>query len=120
MNALADFNAILVLTDGLELGRVWIEQTSNKRGDAALIVVSSAQAGPMLLPYAASGQISGLVAGLNGAAGTEMANGGLPGYVREYWDAYSLGMYLAAILIALGGGWYALSLLRARGAGQGT
>ncbi len=120
VNALADFNAILVLTDGLESGRVWIEQTSNKRGDAALIVVSSAQAGPMLLPYAASGQISGLVAGLNGAAGTEMANGGLPGYVRKYWDAYSLGMYLAAILIALGGGWYAVSRLRARGMGQGT
>ena len=54
----------------------------------------------MLLPYAASGQVAGLVAGLSGAAGAELANGGLPGFVRRYWDAYSLGMFLAAFLMS--------------------
>jgi hypothetical protein len=116
---LSDFAAILVLSDSLESSRVWIEQTAADRGQAPMVVVSSAQAGPMLLPYAESGQVAGLVAGLNGAAGTEMANGGLPGFVRRYWDAYSLGMQLAAFMIILGGAWYAWTEMRARRAPVG-
>ena len=68
----------------------------------------------MLVPYAASGQIAGLVAGLNGAVGAELANGGLPGFARRYWDAYSIGLYIAALLIVLGGGWQAWIKLRSR------
>ena len=116
---LSDFAAVLVLSDSLESSRVWIEQTAADRGQVPLVVVSSAQAGPMLLPYAESGQVAGLVAGLNGAAGTEMANGGLPGYVRRYWDAYSLGMLMAAFMIVLGGAWYAWTEIRARRAPVG-
>ena len=71
-----------------------------------LVMVASAQAGPMLLPYFDSGQADGLIAGLNGAAGAEIANNGLPGLVRRYWDAYSLGLYLAALLITLGSTWH--------------
>ena len=59
----------------------------------------------MLLPYFDSGQINGLVAGVNGAVGAEQANGGLPGYVRRYWDTYSTGLYVAALLIVAGGLW---------------
>ncbi len=70
-----------------------------------MIMISSAQAGPMLLPYVDSGQVVGLVSGLNGAAGAEQANGGLPGYVRHYWDAYSIGLLIAVVLIVLGGLW---------------
>jgi hypothetical protein len=110
---LSDFAAILVLSDSLESGRVWIEQTASDRGQLPMVVVSSAQAGPMLLPYASSGQVAGLVAGLGGAAGAELANGGLPGFVRTYWDAYSLGMYVAAFLIIVGGAWYAWTGFRA-------
>jgi hypothetical protein len=113
INRLSDFAAVIVITDTLETGRVWIEQTAGQRGDTPMVVVSSAQAGPMLLPYAASGQVAGLVAGLNGAAGAELANGGLPGFVRRYWDAYSLGLYLAALLIVLGAGWQAWAKIRA-------
>jgi hypothetical protein len=102
---LSDFATIIVLTDGLESGRVWIEQTASARGSSPLIVVSSAQASPMLLPYADSGQVSGLIGGLQGASGAEQANNGLPGLVRRYWDAYSLGTCLAAVLIVLGGAW---------------
>lgn len=102
---LSDFAAILVLTDGLESGRVWIEQTALARAQTPMIMVSSAQAGPMLLPYVDSGQISGLVAGMYGAVGAELANGGLPGFIRRYWDAYDLGLYVAVIAIAVGGLW---------------
>jgi hypothetical protein len=103
---LADFAAIVVITDSLEGGRVWIEQTGTARGSSLMIVVSSAQASPALIPYFESGQVAGLVAGLNGAAGVELANGGLPGLVRGYWDAYSLGLYMAALLLMLGAIWH--------------
>ncbi len=102
---LSDFAAIIVLTDSVEAGRVWIEQTALARGNASLILVSSAQAGPMFLPYADSGQVKGLIAGLNGAAGAEQANNGQPGFVRRYWDAYSLGLLLAVAIMLIGGLW---------------
>jgi hypothetical protein len=101
----SDFAAIIVLTDNADAGRTWIEQTASSRGASSMVIVSSAQAGPMLLPYVDSGQVNGLVSGMNGAAGAEQANGGLPGYVRRYWDAYSLGLYLAVMLIVAGGLW---------------
>lgn len=103
--SLAGFAGIIVITDSAESGRVWIEQTAGLRGSAPLILVSSAQAGPMLLPYVDSGQVNGLVSGLYGAVGPEATNGGRPGFVRRYWDGYNIGLYLAAFLIALGGFW---------------
>jgi hypothetical protein len=111
---LQDFSAIVVLTDSLESGSVWIEQTTARRGAVPLLIVASAQAGPMLLPYFDSGQIQGLVVGMNGAVATELANGGRPGLVRRYWDAYNLGLYAAAMLIALGATWQGVSRLRRR------
>ncbi len=59
----------------------------------------------MLLPYVDSGQLTGLISGVYGAVGAEQANSGLPGLVRRYWDAYNLGLYIAAALILLGGLW---------------
>jgi hypothetical protein len=119
---LSDFTAIIILTDQVESGRVWIEQSALTRGNALLILVSSAQAGPMFLPYVDSGQVSGMVAGLNGAVGAEQANGGHPfieetqpyGRVRYYWDAYSLGLLVTATIIVLGGMWNFAIGLRAR------
>ncbi len=115
----SDFASVIVLTDSVESGRVWIEQTASARGKTPLILISSAQAGPMFLPYADSGQINGLISGLYGAAGAEQANGGLPsitaaqkangvpqiGFVRRYWDAYSFGLLLVTALMFLGGLW---------------
>jgi hypothetical protein len=57
------------------------------------------------VPYVDSGQVKGMIAGLNGAAGAEQANGGLPGFVRRYWDAYSLGLLLVVVVMFLGGLW---------------
>ena len=114
---LSDFASIIVLTDSVEAGRVWIEQTATARGNTSLIMVASAQAGPMFLPYVESGQVNGLIAGLYGAAGAELVNGGLPsitaaqkkegvpqiGFIRRYWDAYSLGLLLVVVVIFIGG-----------------
>jgi hypothetical protein len=69
----------------------------------------------MIQPYYASQQINGLVSGLFGGALAEQSAGG-PGVARAYWDAYSIGMLLAMVLI-LGGGLLNLALgLRDRAA----
>ena len=110
---LSDFAAVIVLTDSAEAGRVWIEQATDYRGNAKFVVISSAQAGPMLMPYFQSNQINGLVSGLNSATKIEQANG-QPGLVRRYWDAYSLGLLLAVAFMILGGLWNFILGLQAR------
>ena len=109
----SDFAAVILLTDSAEAGRVWIEQAGPLRGNASLVIVSSSQAGPILMPYVASGQVNGLVNGLNDASKVEQANG-QPGLARLYWDAYSVGLLLAAAMIILGGLWNLVPGLRAR------
>jgi hypothetical protein len=116
--SLSDFSAIIVLTDSLESGGAWIEQTTGFRGVTPLLVVASAQAGPMLLPYFDSGQVQGLVVGINGAVGTEIATGAGPGLVRRYWDAYNLGLYLAVLLLIAGAMWQIGAGIRRRQVGS--
>jgi len=110
----SDFASIVLLTDSAETGRVWIEQAGPMRGNSSLVVISSSQAGPMLMPYFASGQINGLVNGLNDASKVEQANG-QAGLADRYWDAYSVGLLLAAGLILLGGLWNIVSGIRMLG-----
>ena len=110
----SDFASVILLTDSAETGRVWIEQAGPMHGNSSLVVISSSQAGPMLMPYFASGQIDGLVNGLNDASKVEQANG-QAGLASRYWDAYSVGLLLAAGLILLGGLWNIVSGIRTRG-----
>ena len=103
INSLSQFAALIVVTDSAPSARSWIEQTSFTRGAVPVMVISSAQAAPMIQPYYESGQIAGLVAGLYGGAVVEN-NSGIPGgSARRYWDAYSIGMLSAMILILAGG-----------------
>jgi hypothetical protein len=115
VSRLSDFAALVIVTDSAESARAWIEQTDGARGASPLMVIASAQAGPLVMPYYDSGQVAGLVSGLNGGALAEQANGGRPGLVRRYWDAYSLGLLLAAVLISLGGLWNLMLGLQMRG-----
>ncbi|MCP4141412.1 MAG: hypothetical protein GY755_14205 [Chloroflexi bacterium] len=106
----SDFSVIIILTDDVEKGRNWIEQSSLALNDSdtPLLLAVSAQAEPMLYPYYASGQVDGLLSGLSGGATYERlkeANGlaqEQDGFAREYWDSYSVGLFLAEILIAVG------------------
>jgi hypothetical protein len=116
---LSDFAAMILLTDDIETARIWIEQTEGVRGEAHLLVVSSAQSGPMLLPYVQSGQIDGMVTGLDGSAPVEQVNSGRPGVVRRYWDAYGFGLLTAVLLITIGSLWSLASGWRARRKEQG-
>jgi hypothetical protein len=116
---LSDFAAIFLLTDDVETARAWIEQTENDRGEARLLVVSSAQSGPMLMPYVRSGQVDGMVTGLDNSAPIEQANSGRPGTARRYWDAYGFGLLTAVVMIAVGSLWSLVSGWRAYRREQG-
>ncbi|GAB4504639.1 MAG: hypothetical protein Fur0043_16330 [Anaerolineales bacterium] len=102
---LSQFAAVILLTDDADSARLWIEQTQNKMGPGSLLVISSAQAGPMLQPYVQSGQIDGLVVGLGSSAPIEQINSGRPGLARRYWDAYGMGLLTAVLAISVGSLW---------------
>ena len=118
IDSLSQFAALIVITDSADSARAWIEQTSSSRGTIPVVVISSAQSAPMIRPYYDSQQISGLVSGLYGSAVFEQNISGGSGISRNYWDAYSVGMLLAMVLI-LGGGLFNLALgLRDRAASR--
>jgi hypothetical protein len=121
VRALNQFALVILVTDDAEAARSWVEQTQDARGIVPIIVVSSAQAAPMIQPYYESRQVVGMVNGLYGGAIIERQyNNGRPGLARSYWDAYSIGMFIAMIF-TLGGGFVNLALgLRDRAAaGEG-
>jgi hypothetical protein len=113
---LSDYAAIILFTDQSETARAWIEQTALQRADRPLVVISSAQAAPMILPYAQSGQIAGLASGLHGGALFTSSAADSP--ARDYWDAYQFAALFAAAMMALGGLWNFIAGLRARRLGM--
>lgn len=119
VSRLSNFAAIILLTDDVETARIWIEQTENNRGEARLLVVSSAQSGPMIRPYVRSGQVDGMVTGLEGSAPIEQSNSGRPGMARRYWDAYGFGLLAAVVMIVLGALWSLASSFQALRKEQG-
>ncbi len=102
----SDFSAVVILTNDVEKGRNWIEQKTVYAGSSdedmsPFLMAISAQAEPIIYPYYFSGQVDGLISGLSGSALYEHVLGE-EGLGRRYWDAYSVGLLLAEILIAVG------------------
>lgn len=121
IDSFSRFAAVVVITDSADDARAWLEQIAAGRFTTPVIVVSSAQSAPMLRPYYASGQITGLIGGLPDAAAFEQKNAlqkndPNPGTIRGYWDAYSIGAWLAVIAIIIGGAWSAIAGMRERNA----
>jgi len=117
IHVLSDFSAIIVLTDNADSGRVWIEQTVSTIGNTPLLMVISAQAEPMILPYYDAGQIKGLVTGLAGGEAygqTFVRPEAQNGLAESYWNSFSAGTLVAEILIILGALWGVISGWRAR------
>src|SRR5574340_1102908 len=102
VRSIKDFDAVLLLTDNSESARAWIEQIQTSAKDTPFLVVSSAQVIPVLQPYVQSGQISGLLGGLSGAASYQQLAQDSSGGLSAYWDAYQVGMLLTAIFMILG------------------
>ena len=117
-NSDAPFAAMILITDNADAARTWVEQTQDVTGAPPIIIVSSAQAAPMIEPYYDSGQVLGIVPGLYGGAVFEQFNQELPGAAKNYWDAYSLGMLLAMSLVLGGAAWSLVLGLRERAAAR--
>ena len=120
ISTFANFEAVILMTDNADSGRLWIEQleaVKQTRLEIAfkpLIVVSSAQAGPMLEPYVSSKQVDVLVSGLADAAKFELINQSRPGIARRYWDSFGIGLMLAVLAIILGSVWNVFAGIRER------
>jgi hypothetical protein len=111
--SLNDFSALIVVTDNPDIGRIWVEQAGPVLRDRPLLMVISAQAEPMLIPYYDSGQVSGLLTGFSGGVSYEVQREYL-GQARSYWDSYSFGLIAMQSLILVGGVWSLVVGIRAR------
>ncbi len=113
---LSDYALIVVLTDDADTGRIWVEQltAAGLHGEIPLVMVVSAQAEPMMRPYYDSRQMDGLVSGLAGARFYEQRVSLPVETTAPYWSAFSLGMLLVVITLAVGGAWNAVQAWRNR------
>ena len=102
LSQLSDFDAVLLISDNPENARAWIEQLGPYLGQTPFLVIASAQAGPMIQPYFQSGQIAGLLNGMQGSAGYASLSGQAQGLVARYWDAYQSGLLLVVLIILVG------------------
>ncbi|NMC79181.1 MAG: hypothetical protein GYA59_07470, partial [Chloroflexi bacterium] len=100
VNQVSDFALVIVLTDKIENGQAWIEQVAPALNGAPLLLVSSAQAAPLLQPYLASEQAQGMLAGLADGQALAQLQGVGNGAAR--WSAYQYGLLLAVLLALLG------------------
>lgn len=94
----ADYDGILILSDSIVGARAWVEQLSALMPDNPLYLFLTAQAGPMLLPYWDSGQVSGIIAGISEAAGVEAALAQSRA-VADRWQLYQIGIWLMLIVL---------------------
>lgn len=114
---LSNFAAVVVLTDNPDTGRLWIEQAEPSLRPQPMLMVVSAQAEPLIRPYVISGQLKGLIAGLEGGARYENALG-KPAEAHFYWDAFGVSMIVAELLIIIGGAWSLVTSIRTRRAAK--
>ncbi len=116
---ISGFAAVIVITDDPDNGRLWIEQTDAQLGNTPLLMITSAQAGPMIQPYAVSGQLNGLVVGLEGGALYEKRDAQpgnpYPGHIKAlYWDGFGMALIAALLAIFIGAIWSLVEGFRAR------
>ena len=96
-----DYEGIILLSDTFEGARVWIDQLSALMPGTPLNLILSAQAGPMLMPYYDSGQVSGMISGVGEARNFSAAEG-RSGAILIRWRAYQTGILLMVTLIVTG------------------
>lgn len=101
---LSDFKLVLIITDNPDSARTWVEQVQPRLLDTPLIAVASAQAEPILKPYASgeNAQIQGIVGGIIDGAAYEQITG-KPKLAGEYWDALNYALITAIGAMLFGG-----------------
>ncbi|MDY6847024.1 MAG: zinc ribbon domain-containing protein [Chloroflexota bacterium] len=95
------FDSILILSDTYGGARAWIEQLTVLMPDTPINLVVTAQAMPMLVPYFDSGQIMGMVSGLNDSLilEAELSTDVMVGARRR---AYQVGLVILAAVMVMG------------------
>lgn len=106
VNTLADFKMVIVVTHDADTARAWIEQTGEtlRASNVPLLLVVSAQAEPLVRPYA-DGQtalVTALLAGVPDSAAYENITSRYSPGRHEVWDALSLALPIAALVIVSG------------------
>jgi hypothetical protein len=94
-----NYDGIMILADSIMGSRAWVEQLSALMPDNDIYLFLAAQAGPMLLPYWESGQVSGMVSGISEAAGIENALAQGSG-VADRWRMYQVGIWAMLAVLA--------------------
>jgi hypothetical protein len=97
---ITDFNLVLVLTDSGDTGRMWLEQVKPNIGAVPMMMVTTAQAAPILHPYLAGGQLDGLISGLSG--GRSYSHRLSPAEYENAWAAFRAGILVTIALIFIG------------------
>ncbi len=100
VQSLDNFSLAIVLTDTPDVGRAWVEQVAPFFGKVPLLMITSAQAAPLMQPYVASGQVDGLIAGLLG--GSYFAVPSQAQVQPGYWNAFYAGVRVAIAFIVIG------------------
>jgi hypothetical protein len=104
ISSIADFSAVIVITNDPNTARTWIEQVGPllQAEDKPLLMVTSSQAEPLIRPYyeAIPAQVQGMVAGLAGGLAYGQAVGKLP--QNGLWDAFSIGITVSILIILAG------------------
>lgn len=95
------YDGILILSDSYEGARSWVEQLSALTPQTPINLLVTAQAGPMLLPYWESGQVTGMVSGLSEAAEVETVLA-KDNPVAIRWRAYQTGVFMLIALMMMG------------------
>jgi hypothetical protein len=103
---LASFKLAVLATDDADVARAWIEQVAPllQASNVPLVVLTSAQTGPVVQPYFAASPrvVDGLVSGLAGGAAYQNQSGA-SGVALQYWDAFVLATNAVVVFIVLGG-----------------
>ena len=95
------YDGILILSGFGESARSWVEQVSILAPATPINMILTAQAGPLLLPYWESGQVSGMISGISEAAAVE-ALIGEGSEIAIRWRAYQTGILLLISVMLIG------------------
>jgi hypothetical protein len=123
-NGMSGFSEVIVLTDSAETGRAWVEQVQPSMDKTPLLMVTSAQAAPLLMPYVQSRQINGMVDGLLGGViygqFRQVSTPDVTTPAEVYWESYQVGIIVAMIIILVGGLFSAVVALTRRKGKEGA
>ena len=101
INNISDFGLVVLITDRPETGRAWVEQVQPVLGNTPFLLLTSAQAAPLLNAYYQSDQFDGMLAGIQDGIAYPLRPQG-SGDEFKSWDSFHYGMLAALALLIIG------------------